>query len=73
MDLNKAIKDRFGIDYDARFVEKLLHKLGFSHMSVRPRHPAQHAHIIEEFKNWPRTLKAHLCPHAPMAHVGQSP
>ena len=50
IDLKKAIKDRFGIDYDARYVGKLLHKLGFSHMSVRPRHPAQDAHIIEEFK-----------------------
>ncbi|RWE34030.1 MAG: hypothetical protein EOS79_28945 [Mesorhizobium sp.] len=50
IDLKKAIKDRFGIDYDARYVGKLLHKLGFSHMSVRPRHPAQDAHIIEELK-----------------------
>jgi transposase len=37
-----------------RYVGKLLHKLGFSHMSARPRHPAQDERIVEAFKNvWP--------------------
>lgn len=38
------------MDYDTRYVGKLLHKLGFSHISARPHHPAQDAHIVEEFK-----------------------
>jgi len=28
-----------------------LKKLGFSHVSARPRHPAQDERIIEAFKN----------------------
>ena len=33
---------------------KALKKLGFSHMSARPRHPAQDERIVEGFKNvWP--------------------
>lgn len=50
IDLKNVIKDRFGIDYETRYVGKLLHKLGFSHMSARPHHPAQDAHILEAFK-----------------------
>lgn len=54
IDLKRVIKERFGVDYDARYVGKLLHKLGFSHISARPHHPGQDAHIVEEFKNvWP--------------------
>ena len=37
-----------------RYVGKLLHKLGFSHITARPRHPAQDERIVEAFKNvWP--------------------
>lgn len=50
IDLKHIIKERFGVNYDTRYVGKLLHKLGFSHISARPHHPAQDAHIVEEFK-----------------------
>jgi hypothetical protein len=31
-----------------------LKKLGFSHISARPRHPAQDGEIVEAYKNvWP--------------------
>ena len=50
IDLKRVIKERFSVDYDTRYVGKLLHKLGFTHMSARPHHPAQDAHIVEEFK-----------------------
>jgi len=50
IDLKRVIKERFGVDYDTRYIGKLLHKLGFSHISARPRHPAQDAHVVEEFK-----------------------
>jgi transposase len=50
IDLKRIIKERFGVDYDTRYIGKLLHKLGFSHISARPHHPAQDAHVVEEFK-----------------------
>jgi hypothetical protein len=35
-------------------VGKLLKRLGFSHMSARPRHPAQDERIVEGFKKTSR-------------------
>src|SRR5665811_1622625 len=54
IDLKHVIADRFGVDFHPRYVGKLLKKLGFSHISARPRHPAQDERIVEAFKNvWP--------------------
>jgi transposase len=50
IDLRRVISARFGVDYHERYVGKLLKKLGFSHMSARPRHPAQDARIVEAFR-----------------------
>lgn len=50
VDLKRVIKERFGVDYDTRYVGKLLHRLGFVKLSVRPQHPAQDAQIVEAFK-----------------------
>jgi transposase len=50
IDLKRVIAERFGVDYHPRYVGKLLKKLGFSHMSARPRHPAQDERIVEAFK-----------------------
>ena len=50
IDLKRVIAERFGVDFHPRYVGKLLHKLGFSHMSARSRHPAQDERIIEAFK-----------------------
>ena len=36
IDLKQVIAERFGVDFHPRYVGKLLHKLGFSHMSARP-------------------------------------
>src|SRR3954452_11938996 len=41
IDLQRVIVERFGIAYHERTVGKLLKTLGFSHISGRPRHPAQ--------------------------------
>ncbi|WGJ13277.1 IS630 family transposase [Methylocapsa sp. D3K7] len=61
VDLRRIIAERFGVDFHERYVGKLLKKLGFSHISARPRHPAQDEQIVEAFKkNFPRALKAHL-------------
>ncbi len=50
IDLKRVIAERFGVDFHERYVGKLLKKLGFSHMSARPRHPAQDERIVEAFK-----------------------
>jgi transposase len=50
VDLKRVIAERFGVDFHPRYVGKLLHKLGFSHISARPRHPAQDERIVEAFK-----------------------
>ncbi len=54
IDLKRAIEERFGVAYHERYVGKLLKQLGFSHVSARPRHPAQDAWIMEEFKKTSR-------------------
>jgi transposase len=50
VDLQRLISERFGVAYHERTVGKLLHQLGFSHISARPRHPAQDQRTIEAFK-----------------------
>lgn len=50
VDLQRVIKERFGVQYHERHVGTLLKKLGFSHISARPRHPGQDAATIAAFK-----------------------
>ena len=50
VDLQRLIAERFGVGYHQRYVGKLLKKLGFSHISARPLHPAQDPRIVEAFK-----------------------
>ena len=50
VDLQGVIRERFGVAYHERTIGKLLKTLGFSHVSARPRHPAQDARTIETFK-----------------------
>jgi hypothetical protein len=38
MDLRRIIAQRCGVGFHERYVGKLLKKLGFSHISARPRH-----------------------------------
>ena len=54
VDLKRVIAERFGVDFHPRYVGKLLKKLGFSHISARPRHPAQDERIVEGFKKTSR-------------------
>jgi transposase len=55
IDLKRVIAERFGIDCCERCVGTLLRKLGFSHISARPRHPAQDAETVAAYK---KTLPA---------------
>ena len=50
IDLKHLIAERFGVVYHERTVGKILHQLGFSQISARPRHPAQDERIVAEFK-----------------------
>jgi transposase len=50
IDLQAVIQRRFSVSYHERSVSRLLHQLGFSHISPRPRHPKQDAEAIEAFK-----------------------
>ena len=54
IDLKRVIAERFGVDFHARYVGTLLKKIGFSHISARPRHPAQDERIVEAFKKTSR-------------------
>ncbi len=54
VDLKAVIEDRFGVVYHERSVSRLLHELGFSHLSARPRHPAQKDEVLEGFKKTSR-------------------
>ncbi len=50
VDLQRLIEDRFGVVYHERTISKLLAALGYSHVSGRPRHPAQKPEVLEAFK-----------------------
>jgi putative transposase len=50
VDRQRLIAERFGVADHERTVGKILHQLGFSHLSARPRHPAQDNRVVAEFK-----------------------
>lgn len=50
VDLQRVIEERFGVVYHERHVSTLLKRLGFSHVSARPRHPGQDPAVMEAFK-----------------------
>jgi transposase len=50
IDLKALIRRRFGVEYHERTIGKLLNRLGFSHISQRPRHYDQNPEDIAAFK-----------------------
>lgn len=50
VDLKQVIEEEFAVVYSERYVSQILHDLGFSHMSARPRHPEQSPKVVEAFK-----------------------
>lgn len=50
IDLKALIRRRFGVDYHERTIGKLLSRLGFSHISQRPRHYGQNPEDLAAFK-----------------------
>ena len=57
VDLKRVVKERFGVEYCERYIGTILKRLGFSHMSARPRHPMQDGETIAAFK---KTSRARL-------------
>lgn len=60
VDLKAVLGRRFGVDLSEVSLGRVLKRLGFSHISARPRHPAQQAEAIADFKktfppNWRRS------------------
>ena len=58
LDLQAVIKREFDITVSEVTVGRLLHRLGFAHVSVRPRHPTQEAEAIATFKKTSRWQSA---------------
>jgi len=50
LDLQAVIARRFGVQLHERSVGKLLRRLGFARLSVRPKHPASEPEAQEAFK-----------------------
>jgi transposase len=57
VDLRHEIEKRYAVTYHERTISKLLERLGFSHVSVRPRRPEADAAAQEDFK---KTLRRKL-------------
>ena len=73
VDLKRVIAERFGVDFHERYVGTLLKKIGFSHISARPRHPAQDERIVEAFKKTSRArgrLISTVCPRRRRSRYG---
>ena len=49
-DLKALVFERWGVDYHERTIGKLLDRLGFSHITARPRHRRQDAEAMAAFK-----------------------
>ena len=72
VDLQALIKARFDVDLHERSVGKLLRRLGFTRLSVRPEHPASEPEAQEAFKKGLPTWYAGPCPSTPAASRSRS-
>lgn len=50
VDLKRVLGQRFGVDLSEVSLGRALKKLGFSHISARPRHPVQDPEAMAAFK-----------------------
>lgn len=53
-DLKALVRERWDVDYHERTIGKLLDRLGFSHITTRPRHYRQDGEAMEAFKKTSR-------------------
>jgi transposase len=50
VDLRRVLGERFAVDLSEVSIGRVLKELGYSHISARPRHPAQDTQAIAVFK-----------------------
>src|SRR5436853_3716464 len=67
VDLRALIEARFAVRLHERSVGKVLRRLGFSRVSVRPRHPKADEAAQEAFKEASPSWWRERCPSAPAA------
>jgi transposase len=72
VDLQALIEARFGVRLHERSVGKVLHRLGFARLSVRPKHPKADEAAQEAFKKASPRWYARRCPSAPAASRSRS-
>ena len=68
IDLKALIQDRWGVDDHERTIGKLLDRLGFSHMTMRPRHYRQDEVAMEAFKKTSRGRSRRSAPSSRPGH-----
>src|SRR5689334_3596362 len=72
VDLQALIEARFAVRLHERSVGKVLRRLGFSRVSVRPRHPKTDAAAQEAFKKASPSWWRERCPSTPAASRSRS-
>jgi transposase len=72
VDLRALIEARFAVRLHERTVGKVLRRLGFTRLSVRPRHPKADAAAQEAFKKASPSWWREYCPSMPAASRSRS-
>ena len=72
VDLQALIEARFAVRLHERSVGKVLRRLGFARLSVRPRHPKADEAAQEAFKKASPSWYARRCPSTPAASRSRS-
>jgi transposase len=72
VDLKALIETRFAVRLHERSVGKVLRRLGFARLSVRPRHPKADAAAQEAFKKASPSWSRRRCPSTPAASRSRS-
>jgi transposase len=72
VDLQALIKARFEVELHERSVGKVLRRLGFTRLSVRPKHPASDPEAQERFKKGSPSWSVRSCPSTPAASQSRS-
>ena len=72
VDLKAQIEARFGVRLHERSVGKVLRRLGFARLSVRPKHPKADEAAQEAFKKASPPWSRRRCPRTPAASRSRS-